>query len=41
MDQAGLETSLPTVNPITVMTKINIAATEGMEISCHDIKGAF
>ena len=41
MDPTGLETRSPTVNPITVMTMINIAATEGMEISCHDIKGAF
>ena len=41
MDPTGLETSSPAVNPITVMTMINIAVTEGMEISCHDIKGAF
>ena len=35
------ETSSPTVNPITVMMMINIAAVEGHELSCHDIKGAF
>jgi hypothetical protein len=39
--QVAGETASPTVNPITVMMMINIAATEGMEISCHDIKGAF
>ena len=35
------EVSSPTVNPITVMMMINIAAVEGMELSCHDIKWAF
>ena len=42
VDPAGVgETSSPTVNPVTVMMMINIAAVEGMDISCHDIKGAF
>jgi hypothetical protein len=35
------ETASPTVNPITVMTMINLAASLDLEISCHDIKGAF
>ena len=42
VEPAGIgETSSPTVNPVTVMMMINIAAVEGMEISCHDIKGTF
>jgi hypothetical protein len=35
------ETASPTVNPTTIMMMINIAAVEDMEISAHDIKGAF
>ena len=35
------ETASPTVNPTTVMAMINIAASMDLEISCHDIKGAF
>ena len=35
------ETKSPTVNPMTVMMMINIAAVDDLEVSCHDIKGAF
>jgi hypothetical protein len=36
------ETLCPTVNPISVMTQLNLAAaTPGTEISVYDVKGAF
>ena len=35
------ETHYPTVNPITVMTQLNLAAAERGLISAYDIKGAF
>jgi len=35
------ETNCPTVNPITVMTQLNLAAVERGLISAYDIKGAF
>jgi len=35
------ETFSPTVNPISVMTQLNIAAAEDAEIAAYDIKGAF
>jgi hypothetical protein len=35
------EVTSPTVNPITVMTMINLASSLSLEKSCHDIKGAF
>jgi len=35
------ETFSPTVNPISVMTQLNIAAVEDAEIAAYDIKGAF
>ena len=35
------ETHCPTVNPISVMTQLNLAAAEKRLISAYDIKGAF
>ena len=35
------ETMSPTVNPISVMTQINLAAVSGSLIAAYDIKGAF
>jgi hypothetical protein len=34
-------TAAPTVNSITVMTTINLAAIEGAEMRTHDVKGAY
>lgn len=35
------ETNSPTINPITVMTMLNIMTVENMECSVYDLKGAF
>jgi hypothetical protein len=35
------DTASPTINPITVMTVLNIMTVENMECSIFDIKGAF
>lgn len=39
-DMVG-ETMSPTVNPISVMTQINLAAVSGSLVAAYDIKGAF
>lgn len=39
-DQLG-ETFSPTVNPVSVLTQLNIAASRRDEIAAYDIKGAF
>ena len=35
------DTASPTVNPISVLTQLNLAAVEKSEVAAYDIKGAF